>query len=53
MMTESLTTYWLNVREFRLNLKKIVIPFNVFFRLKEESTNNNQSVEMPIFEVEI
>jgi hypothetical protein len=53
MAPESLISYWLDVREFRLNLKKVVVPFKVFFRINEDYTNNNPSVEIPNFKVEI
>ena len=53
MVSESLISYLLDVREFRLHLKKIVIPFKVFFRSKEDYPNSNQSGEMPTLEVEI
>ncbi|MFX1437804.1 MAG: hypothetical protein ACFFAA_11510 [Promethearchaeota archaeon] len=53
MVSESLISYWLDVHEFRLDLKKIVIPFKVFFRSKENYSNNDQSGERPTIEVEI
>ena len=53
MVSESLISYWLEVREFRLHLKKIVIPFKVIFSSKEDYLNSNQSGEMPTLKVEI
>jgi len=45
-MRENLyVSYWREVGEFRKEIKKIVIPFNKFFRVKEHSINNSPIIK--------
>ncbi len=46
MEYESCISNCLDIREFRINLKKVIISFETFFRNNREYTNDNQSVEI-------
>jgi len=45
MKKDSYKSYWYEVYEFRKELKKIIIPYNKFFRADDNYIDNSQPVE--------
>lgn len=44
--------YWQEVHEFRIQLKKVIIPFEKFFRLNKNNINSTQNIDVFSSEIE-
>ncbi len=38
-------SYWKEIREFRRQLKKVIIPFEKFFRINEKNVNGQTIID--------
>ncbi len=45
-------SYWQEVHEFRIQLKKVIIPFEKFFRSNENNINSTQDIDVLSSEIE-
>lgn len=45
-------SYWQEVHEFKIQLKKVIIPFEKFFKSNENKINNTQNIDVLSSEIE-